>query len=43
MKEPEMQKIGTWIADILSDITNTAKQTAIRAEIEAVTAKFLVP
>jgi glycine hydroxymethyltransferase len=43
MKEPEMQKIGTWIADILSDITNTAKQTTIRAEVAACTAKFLVP
>jgi glycine hydroxymethyltransferase len=43
MKEAEMQKIGTWIADILSDITNTEKQTAIRAEVAAFTAKFLVP
>jgi glycine hydroxymethyltransferase len=43
MKEPEMQKIGTWIADILSDITNTAKQAAIRAEVAAFTANFLVP
>jgi RpiB/LacA/LacB family sugar-phosphate isomerase len=43
MKEPEMKQIGTWIADILSDITHAAKQTAIRAEVAAFTAKFLVP
>jgi glycine hydroxymethyltransferase len=43
MKEPEMEKIGTWIADILSDISNTAKQAAVRAEVAAFTAKFLVP
>ena len=43
MKEADMKQIGTWIADILSDITNTTKQTAIRAEVAAFTAKFLVP
>jgi glycine/serine hydroxymethyltransferase len=43
MKEPEMHKIGTWIADILSDITNTAQQATIRAEIASFAAKFLVP
>ena len=43
MKEPEMAKIGNWIADILSDITNTSTQQAARAEVTALTAQFLVP
>ncbi|MCL2104845.1 MAG: serine hydroxymethyltransferase [Kiritimatiellaeota bacterium] len=43
MKEPEMRKIGNWIADILADITNTATQQAVRAEASALTAQFLVP
>ena len=43
MKEPEMQKIGNWIADILSDIANTDTQKTVRAEVTALTAQFLVP
>ena len=43
MKEAEMRKIGTWIADILSDLKNTELQTKIRAEVTALTAAFLVP
>lgn len=43
MKEEEMQRIGIWIADILSDVSNTEKQATIRAEVAAFTAQFPVP
>ncbi len=43
MKEPEMQRIGTWIADILSDLSNTALTEKVRAEVAALTAGFRVP
>jgi glycine hydroxymethyltransferase len=43
LKEQEMHRIGTWIADILSDITNTEKQVAIRAEVASFMSQFLVP
>lgn len=43
MKESEMQRIGTWIADILSDLANTALIEKVRAEVAALTAHFLVP
>ena len=43
MKEPEMAKIGTWIADILGDLADTALQTKIRAEVAKLTLAFRVP
>ncbi|MCL1920436.1 MAG: serine hydroxymethyltransferase [Kiritimatiellaeota bacterium] len=43
MKEAEMATIGNWIADILADITNTAKQETVCAEVATLTAQFLVP
>ena len=43
MKEAEMAAIGNWIADILSDTANADKQKTVRAEVTALTAKFLVP
>jgi glycine hydroxymethyltransferase len=43
MKEAEMVKIGTFIADILSDISNKDVQARIRNEVIALTASFLVP
>ncbi len=43
MKEAEMVKIGTFIADILSDITNKELQARVRKEVTALTASFLVP
>jgi len=43
MKEPEMQRIGIWIADILSDLSNTALTEKVRAEVAALTAGFRVP
>ena len=43
MAEPEMRKIGTWIADILGDIGNTQLQAKVRSEVAALTSSFLVP
>jgi glycine hydroxymethyltransferase len=43
MQEPDMQRIGGWIADILSDLSNTALIEKVRAEVAALTATFQVP
>ena len=43
MKEPEMLKIGSWIADILCDVSNTGLQTSTRDEVAKLTAMFMVP
>lgn len=43
MGEAEAALIGTWIADILSDINNTEVQQRVKAEAAKLTAKFLVP
>jgi len=43
MKESEAATIGGWIADILSDITNTALQQKIKAEAAKLVANFPVP
>lgn len=43
MKEPEMLKIGTWIADVLDDITNTAVQERVKEEAAKLVAGFPVP
>ncbi|MBQ1344905.1 MAG: serine hydroxymethyltransferase [Kiritimatiellae bacterium] len=43
MKEPEMIKIGTWIADVLDDITNTDVQARVKREAAALVANFPVP
>ena len=43
MKEAEMRKIGTWIADILGDLSNTGLQANVRSEVASLTALFLVP
>ena len=43
MKEPEMAKIGTWIADILDDITDTAVQARVKREAAELVAGFPVP
>lgn len=42
MKEPEMQIIGGWIADVLKDVTNEGRQTEIKAEIRKLCEKFPV-
>ena len=43
MKEAEAATIGGWIADILSDITNTALQQKVKAEAAKLVANFPVP
>ena len=43
MKEQEAATIGGWIADILSDITNTGLQQKIKAEAAKLVAGFPVP
>ena len=43
MKEPEMVKIGTWIADVLDDITNTEVQARVKKAAAELVANFPVP
>ena len=43
MKEPEMIRIGTWIADVLDDITNAEVQARVKREAAALVAGFPVP
>ena len=43
MKEPEMIKIGTWIADVLDNIADTAVQERVKREAAALVANFPVP
>jgi len=40
MKEPEMRKIGGWIAEVLSDLENEALLARIRKEVTALTEEF---
>ena len=43
MKEPEMVKIGTWIADVLDDISNVEVQARVKREAAELVARFPVP
>ena len=43
MKEPEMIKIGTWIADILDNIADTSVQERVKREAKELVTKFPVP
>jgi glycine hydroxymethyltransferase len=43
MKEPEMIKIGTWIADVLDNIADTSVQERVKREAAALVAGFPVP
>jgi len=43
MKESEMIKIGTWIADVLDDITNMDVQERVKREAAKLVAGFPVP
>ena len=43
MKEAEMIKIGTWIADVLDNIADTAVQARVKREAAALVAGFPVP
>jgi glycine hydroxymethyltransferase len=40
MREPEMEKIAAWIADILAHLGDTAIEQRVRAEVAAVAARF---
>ena len=43
MKEPEMIKIGTWIADVLDNIADAEVQARVKREAAALVANFPVP
>jgi glycine hydroxymethyltransferase len=43
MKEPEMIKIGTWIADVLDNIADETVRERVRREAKALVAAFPVP
>ena len=43
MKEAEMIRIGTWIADVLDDVTNAQVQARVKREAAELVAKFPVP
>ena len=43
MKEAEMIKIGTWIADVLDNIADTAVQERVKREAKELVAGFPVP
>ena len=43
MKEPEMVKIGTWIADVLDDIGNEKVQARVKEEARCLAGAFPVP
>ena len=43
MKEAEMVKIGTWIADVLDNISDTTVQERVKREAKALVAAFPVP
>jgi len=40
MKEPEMEAIGTWIADVLEAINDESVQRRVRREVETLCEKF---
>jgi glycine hydroxymethyltransferase len=40
MREPEMEQIGVWIADILSHVGDAAVEQRIRAEVATLAARF---
>jgi glycine hydroxymethyltransferase len=43
MKEPEMIKIGTWIADVLDNIADVSIQERVKREAKALALAFPVP
>jgi glycine hydroxymethyltransferase len=40
MREPEMERIAGWIAEIVGDVTNEAAQKRVREEVAALAAQF---
>ncbi len=43
MREAEMARIGNWIGDILSDVTNVTLQARIRSDVDIFARQFPVP
>jgi glycine/serine hydroxymethyltransferase len=43
MREAEMIKIGTWIADVLDDITNEEVKARVRRDAAELVKAFPVP
>ena len=42
MREPEMEQVGGWIADVLTNIGNTEVEQRIRKQVAGLAAKFPV-
>jgi glycine hydroxymethyltransferase len=40
MKEPEMRRIGRWIAEVLNNLVDESLQKRVRGEVEALTEQF---
>jgi glycine hydroxymethyltransferase len=40
LKEPEMKRIGDWICEVLSNLTNESVQARVRGEVEKLTEQF---
>jgi glycine hydroxymethyltransferase len=40
MREPEMEKIAGWIAEVLDHLGDEATENRVRAEVAALAAKF---
>src|SRR5881409_1088365 len=40
MKEPEMRRIGHWIAEVLHNLDNESAQKRVKSEVEALTEQF---
>jgi glycine/serine hydroxymethyltransferase len=40
MKEPEMEAIGSWIADVLDSINDEGLQKRVKKEVEALCERF---
>jgi len=40
MKEPEMRRIGRWIAEVLHNLDDESVQKRVKSEVEALTEQF---
>jgi glycine hydroxymethyltransferase len=40
MREPEMERIAAWIAELIQALGDTAREQRVRAEVTAMTARF---
>jgi glycine hydroxymethyltransferase len=43
LREPEMQQIAAWIAEVLADAADAPRQERIRRDVEALARRFAVP